>query len=264
MHLFQSAGLAALVFALSLSACSPGAAPPASSSAPAAASEPASVAVAQAGGPPPACSTGRTKAVTNVCDDANPALFRAINADHKLLSPKCVWVTEQLMLSEREVLAFRVQDCSAEGWDGEAYAYAGGKVKAGAASTPYAIDRVVLEILDLGAGQSAQQVAVNTLATAPDTERARCIIRPIEDAPMGGVTFQLAPDDAFMAELDQAGHTGRVCGDYGVGDGVQLFEQRGGGKLFFHHLGQADGYWDPASFTFYRPDATGAWTKSPD
>jgi hypothetical protein len=256
----RSAGIVALALGAILAACSPAAKTPSTETAETADTGPIAAAP-QTGGAPTVCSTGRTKAVTNICDDGNPALFRAVNDKHALLSPKCAWYTEQLMLSDAEYLVFRNQDCSAEGWDGAAYAFADGKVKMGAASTPYAIDKVILEILPLGQGQRAQQVAINTLSTAPETERKRCIIRPVEDAPMGGVTYQITPDDAYMTELDGGGQAWTACGDYGVGVGFHFFEERQG-RLLFHRLDEGDGYWDPASFTFYRKNAQGVFSKS--
>lgn len=252
----------ALIFALAsgvcLTGCSPAdevqEAPPA---APAAAQD---AAVTDAG--PPPCSTGRTLAVTQVCSDGDSRLFNAVNEGHPLFSPKCVWITEQLMLSETSFLVFRSQDCSAEGWSGVTYVHEAGKVKQGDATTPHAIDRVILEMFELKPGEEAHAFARTTLATAPEAERARCIIRPVEEgSPVPGAVFELAPDDAFMAELDARTEPWSACGDYGVAPEVRYWEPRNG-FVFFHRLGQDLGYWDPASFTIYQPGADGVWRKA--
>jgi hypothetical protein len=247
--------LAAFAVALLGPACAPADEPAASREAGPA----SSAAAAAAGGPDlrppvvsaevPPCSTGRTKAVTGVCDDGAPGLFLAVT-DHIELGDKCVWLTEQLMLSAGEALVFRSQDCSAQGWTNAAYAFADGKVRTGDASTPYAIDRVILEIFPATGAGGVAAAALDQLAAAPEAERATCAIRLHEGFATSGTAFQLAPT---------AG--GQGCGPYGAAPGLVFWEARDG-RALFHRIGSETGYWDPASFTFYRPDAAGVWRKA--
>ncbi len=250
-------GPTCLAAAVLLSACGPK--PPAAPS-PQGETAEATPAAAGAAGPPPSCA-GRKLEITGVCADAHPGRFRAINAGAATYSPKCFWYTDQVMLDDKTALVFRTQDCKAEGWDNHVYGYSDGRVKTGAASTPYAIDQVILTLFPIPPGKTAEAVAAATLATAPQAERGRCKPKPHKSAEVAGDTFLLAPDDAFQKEIDARNEVVEACGSYGTGDNASVWEARKG-YAFFHHLRQEPGYWDPASYTFYRKDAAGNWLKS--
>lgn len=222
---------------------------------------PAQAAAIDPNAPPPACT--KTLDVTGVCADGHPSRFRAVTAAQQLMSPKCFWYTDQVMVDDKTAIAFRTQDCKAEGWDNAAYGFSDNKLKTGSASTPYAIDRVILSLFPVPAGKTAEAVALETLATAPEAERKRCEIHAQPSTEVAGDTFLLAPKNDFQKELDARNEVYEACGDYGVGDNAATWEKRGA-YAFYHHLGQEAGYWDPSSFTFYRKDAAGAWTKTAD
>ncbi|MDZ4761920.1 MAG: hypothetical protein SGJ21_12705 [Alphaproteobacteria bacterium] len=214
---------------------------------------------------PSLCPAGVTLPVTGLCADASPSLFVKIDETADMISPGCVWRTEQVLMSEAEAIVFRSQDCSGAGIDNPVFAFsgsnAGGQLTTGAsAALP---DRTILEVFVPGRGQTAEQVAHATLASVPEAERDRCIARPTSDSWLAGAAFQLAPDDAFQLELDEAnqGEMYDACGPYGITDAAQIWESRDG-KALFHSLGQDSGQWDPVSYTFYRKDAPTGWRKA--
>ncbi|MBI1340365.1 hypothetical protein GC169_09200 [bacterium] len=260
-------GSAPLVLSLLLSvglaaSCGPRPAPQAEAQQVSAESETPDRPALQTAVAPPPCPAGRELPLKGICGDGDPSRFGAVNLGQETASPRCIWRTELVQIAERSALAFRGQDCSAEGWAGSAYAYANSKLKVGDAATPYAIDRVILEVFQLPDGTDAHAFALSTLKTAREDERSRCIIRPIEGgAPISGAVFELAPDDAYMTELTSTGAEWSACGDYGVGPDVRYWEPRSGFVLF-HRMGADLGDWDPASFTVYQPNAEGIWTKA--
>lgn len=203
------------------------------------------------------CPASRTTPKTGLCVDADVSLFRQIHADHPLIDPKCVWATREVMLSDTEALIFRSQDCTAAKAPADDFHWADGKLSMGAG--PGAI--AILDILPVPAGKTAKAVALDKLKLAPVKDQSRCMIRAVEDAPMGGVTFELSPNDGYMAALSQKGEVVDACGPYGLTNSVQFFEDRGQ-RALFHRLGQDTGSWDPASFTFYAKGADGKWVKS--
>ncbi len=211
---------------------------------------------------PAVCSTGRTMAETLVCDDGDPSIFRQVS-NAALILPKCVWYTEQLMLNENEFLVFRNQDCSAEGMDGAAYEVVGDAIYVNRGMVPESerAGEVILEMFTKAEDQTAEEVIMARLAEAPAAEKDRCIVRADEAAMFEGALYALEPDDEFLAELQAANEVYAACGPYGVTSGVQFFEDRGS-RVLFHRLGQDQGDWDPASFTFYLRGADGTFAKA--
>jgi hypothetical protein len=207
-----------------------------------------------------ACSTSRTLAQTEVCGGGDVAVFRQVS-DHPIASPKCVWYTEQLMLSDSEFLVFRNQDCSEEGWDGAAYKYANGVVTLHPAPTPDVAGDPILEIFPIDTGVDPQ--AFSTTKLEGEADATRCMVRPIEDLNIPGTLWELAPNDEYMAELNARNEPWSACGKYGSGESTQFWEMRKDVALY-HWLGQDAGYWDPASFTFYRKGADGKFAKVMD
>jgi len=122
----------------------------------------------------------------------------------------------------------------------------------------------ILEMIPLTAGETAEQAAMKTLNKAPEEQRTRCETRPLTGPVLAGPAFELAPKADFVAELETAsgGEPWDACGPNGVTmDAVQFWEARPSYALF-HMLGQDDGPWDPATFTFYRKGADGKWVKA--
>ena len=77
-----------------------------------------------------------------------------------------------------------------------------------------------------------------------------------------GETLEQRADFAAELETASGGEPWEACGPNGVTmDAVQFWESRPSYALF-HMLGQDDGPWDPASFTFYRKGADGKWSKA--
>jgi hypothetical protein len=176
-----------------------------------------------------------------------------------LLDPKCVWKPEEVKRSDTEVLVMDVQDCKGYSFTyaftnpGELHTI---QANATAGDPPY--DNIAARVFDIPAGKTAQDVALAKLSEAPEAERARCIAKP-DAAPN---TFQLAPDDAFMAELrkDQDGQIS-ACGPFGFTDDSVVWWEAHGTKAIFHATGQDTPSWNPKSFVFYTRDASGAWVK---
>jgi hypothetical protein len=174
-----------------------------------------------------------------------------------LLDPKCVWKTVEVERTVNEVLLVDTQDCK-----GTAYAFTYSfhtpeelhVVQAGNPPQDY----IAAQVFDIPPGKTAQDVALTTLSQAPEAERSRCIAKP-DTAPN---TFQLAPDDKFMAELtkDQDGQIS-ACGPFGFTQDSVVWWEAHGTKAIFHATGQDTPSWNPKSFVFYSRDASGAWVK---
>jgi hypothetical protein len=210
-----------------------------------------------------ACS-GAKLTVTGVCSDANPALFVAVDPKLETVARGCVWKTEELQTKADEALVFRAQDCTGEMWDKTVYSWVGGRyVKSRLATVPEDQAVFLLEVFDVGDGQTAEQVALQTLANAPEDQRERCIVTPLPQVTVAGRAFKLGPDADLEAEL-QASHPDErwdACGPNGVTtDAVQYWEARDK-RALFHIAGQDEPLWDPASFTFYARRPDGSWSK---
>ena len=239
------ASLTGLLPALGLFACTPKTEAPAT----------------QASNAPAACA-GPLTPIAGVCT-TDAAFLRNDGSKDLLFDPKCVWKMEEVKRTPDEVLVFRVQDCSATGRDGLAFTYAFPNptdlTVAQTIAPPEApIVSVIARVFDIPDGKAAADVAMMKLAEAPEAERTRCKTRP--DAM--GATFQLAPDDTFMDELqkDQDGPIS-ACGPFGYTEDSQVWWEAHGPHAIFHTTGQDTPSWDPTQFVFYKHESTGAWVR---
>jgi hypothetical protein len=210
-----------------------------------------------------ACA-GSKLPITGVCSDANAALFVAIDPKQETVARGCVWRTEELRTKDNEALVFRAQDCTGEMWDRTVYSYVGRFVKSRLATVPEDQAGFLLEVYDVPDGQTAEQVAMATLANAPEDQRARCITSSMVGVTVAGQPFELAPNKELEAEMqaNSPDEPWEACGPNGVTmDGIQFWEGREK-RALFHMVGQDEPLWDPASFTFYVKGADGKWTKS--
>jgi hypothetical protein len=209
------------------------------------------------------CSSSKLP-TTGVCSDANPALFAAIDPKIETVAQGCVWRTEELQTEPDEALVFRAQDCTGEQWDKTVYSWVGNYVKARLASVPEDQAIFLLEVHDVPEGETAENVALKTLAAAPEDQRERCIATPLPEIKAAGHAFELGPNAELEAEL-MASHPDErweACGPNGVTvDAIQYWEGRER-RALFHIVGQDEPLWDPASFTFYVREADGSWRKS--
>lgn len=210
-----------------------------------------------------ACSTSRLP-LTGLCSDANSALFAAIDPKIHTVAQGCVWRTEELQTGPDEALVFRAQDCTGEKWDKMIYAWVGNYVKGRLASWPQDQANFLLEVQAVPEGETAEAVAMKSLAAAPEDQRERCIVTPLPEIKLAGHAFELAPNAELEAELTAAhpDEPWEACGPNGVTmDGIQFWEARDG-RALFHMVGQDEPLWDPASFTFYVRQADGSWRKT--
>jgi hypothetical protein len=210
-----------------------------------------------------ACASGKLP-VTGLCSDANPSVFLSIDSNLETLARGCVWRTEELQTKDTEALVFRAQDCTGEMWDRIAYTWVDRYVKSRSVAVPADQAVFVLEVLPLAEGETAEQVAMRTLALAPEDQRTRCEAKPFNGPRVVGRSFELFPNAELKAELDAAtpDEPWEACGPNGVSmDGVQFWEDREKHALF-HMVGQDQPMWDPASFTFYLKGADGAWSRT--
>ena len=210
-----------------------------------------------------ACSVAKLP-VTGVCSDANPGLFVAIDSSLETLARGCVWRTEELQTKDNEALVFRAQDCTGEMWDRIAYTWVDRYVKSHSVAVPADQAVFLLEVQPVPEGETAEQVAMKTLAQAPEDQRTRCEVKPYTGPKVTGRAFELFPNAELKAELDAASpdEPWTACGPNGVTmDGVEFWEGRDK-RALFHMVGQDQPMWDPASFTFYAKDANGKWSKT--
>lgn len=215
------------------------------------------------GGPPPPCTTTPLP-ITGVCTDANPALFLTVDSGLQTLARGCVWRTQELQTSAEEAIVFRAQDCTGEMWDRTVYSWVGNYVKSRPEPVPEDQAVFALQVFPVGDTQTAEQIALQTLAGAPDDQRTRCTTEPMNDVKVAGRAFELAPNQELTLEM-QTNHPDEpweACGPNGVTmDGIQFWEGRKTHALF-HMPGQDQPNWDPASFTFYRKNPDGSWYKA--
>jgi hypothetical protein len=202
--------------------------------------------------------------ITGLCSNGDPSIFLTTNPQAPKLAARCEWRTHEISLTPTDAIVFRAQDCTAEGWVPNIYEVVQSYVKYRMDGTPDDQAMFILEMLPLSAGETAEQAAMKTLGKAPEEQRQRCETRPLAGPVLAGPAFELAPKADFVAELEAAagGEPWDACGPNGVTiDAVQFWEARPSYALF-HMLGQDDAPWDPASFTFYRKNADGAWVKA--
>ena len=210
----------------------------------------------------PAACSGPLTPIAGVCT-TDPAILRTDGSKDLLFNDKCVWKMQEVQRTPEEVLILRVQDCSAMGADAYQVAYTFPNptdltLTQTVADPGPNIINVIAYVFDIPDGQTAEDVAMTKLAAAPEAERTRCKTRP--DAM--GATFQLAPDDAFMAELekDQDGQVS-ACGPFGYTEDSQVWWEAHGPHAIFHSTGQDTPSWDPTQFIFYKRDSSGAWVR---
>lgn len=230
--------------AIGLFACTPEAKPPAATGAGAVA----------------ACS-GPVTPIAGVCTTA-AGVFQHESPRDQLLDTRCVWTVDEVQRAPGEVLLFRVQDCSAMGSGAYRFSYAFPNptdLTATLDMSPEApIAYTIASVFDIPEGKTAEDVAMTKLADAPEAERSRCKTR----SDGMGATFQLAPDDTFLAELqkDQDGPIS-ACGPFGYTEDSQVWWEAHGPHAIFHATGQDTPSWDPTQFIFYKQDSSGAWMK---
>ncbi len=215
------------------------------------------------------CATGSPLPITGLCSDGNASLFLAIDPKAEVFGPRCIWRTEEVETGFDEALVFRAQDCSGEGWDKTTYAYEAGQmdapgfVKVHMAAMPADDFSFALEVMKLLIGETAEQVAMRTLAKADPTQRERCEIKLLPNITLAGRAFELAPNDTLKAELDAQypDEPWDACGPNGVSLDATAFWEARDHYALFHTIGQDTPIWDPASFTFYKKGQDGAWAK---
>jgi len=211
-----------------------------------------------------ACVNGAPLPVTGLCNTADPSLFLAVDDSIDTLATRCVWRTEEVQLSPDQALVFRAQDCAAEGWVRTVYSHLSGYLKHRMDGTPEDQAGFALQIIPLKANETPEQVAMRTLALAPEDQRERCHVAKMAGPKVAGQAFRLEPGPDLRTELEALSENEPydACGPNGfTGDGVQFWEGRKTVALF-HMLGQDTPFWDPASFTFYRRAADGRWAKT--
>jgi hypothetical protein len=214
------------------------------------------------GGPPPPC-TATPLPITGVCNDAHPALFLAVDASLDTFARGCAWRTQELQTGADEAIVFRAQDCTGEMWDPTIYSWVGNFVKSRPAPVPEDQAVFALQVFNVGDGQTAEQVALQTLANAPEDQRSRCTIEPLNNVKVAGRAFELAPNEELTQEMQTnfPNEPWEACGPNGVTqDATQFWEGRKT-RALFHITGQDQPGWDPASFTFYRKNPDGTWYK---
>jgi hypothetical protein len=215
-----------------------------------------------ADGSPPCATTALP--ITGLCADAHPARFLAIDTSLDTFARGCAWRTQELLIAPEEALVFRAQDCTGEMWDRTVYTWVGNYVKARPEPVPEDQAVFALQVFNVADGQTAEDVALRTLANAPEDQRGRCSIEPLNTVKVQGRAFELAPNDNLTQEMHilHPNEPWEACGPNGVAmDGTQFWEGRRTHALF-HITGQDQPGWDPASFTFYRKDPGGTWYKA--
>jgi hypothetical protein len=214
-----------------------------------------------AGGP---CLAGFLP-LTGLCADPATDRFTAINTELQPFDPACVWKTVEISVTEAQALLFRTQDCSAKGWDADAYRWENGAVWTRPASMTDDGGVRSLSVFDLTPGQTAEQYALGTLEAAPPEQQDHCIIETVSSPVLAGRAFQLSPTPELLEalETENQGEPFDACGPYGMTDAAQVWEGRET-RALFHGLGQDDPMWDPASYTFYTRGPDGVWRKEGD
>jgi hypothetical protein len=208
--------------------------------------------------------TATTLPITGLCTDANPKLFLKIDPVIETFATHCVWRTEEVKTGDDEALVFRAQDCTGESWDRTMFSFVSNYVKYRASSLPDTEGGFAVQVFPVAKGQTAEQVALQTLSNAPDDQRARCITYAVSGVKAAGRVFELGPNPELKRELDEAhpDEPWEACGPNGVTqDSEQYWEGRETHALF-HMTGQEQPAWDPMSFTFYRRNRDGTWYKS--
>lgn len=210
------------------------------------------------------CPSGARLPVTGLCNTADPYLFLAVDDRLDMLADRCVWRTEEAALSDSDALVFRAQDCTSGGWVRTIYSYVSGYLKHRMDGTPEDQADFALQIVPLGPNETPQEAALKTLSQAPEDQRTRCHIEPIDRRGFSGATFILTPTADLREELElwSDGEAFDACGPNGLSMTVEQFWEGRPGVALFHILGRELPQWDPSSFTFYHRDADGRWVKA--
>ena len=156
---------------------------------------------ADAGAAGGATCSGAKLPLTGLCNDASPALFLAIDPALETIARGCVWRTEELQTGENEALVFRAQDCTGEMWDRIAYTWVDRYVKSRSVAVPADQAVFLLEVLPVPEGETAEQVALKTLAQAPEDQRTRCEIKPYTGPKVVGRAFEIFAKNAPSSTL---------------------------------------------------------------
>jgi len=207
--------------------------------------------------------------VTGLCPEAGISAFGKINPIAELQQPGCVWRTMEAKRAPDEVLVLRGQDCTKAGAGAVSFTFPTSRelhISSAASPGVAAVDAMVATILDIAAGQTAEDAAGALLAEAPEAERATCEPRAMSgEQPVAGRPFQLQPDEATLNAMHRR-EDGPVsaCGTYGYAEDFQELWEGRAKYAIYHSLGQDTAPWDPMSFTFYRRGADGVWLKQPN
>ncbi len=160
-------------------------------------------ALASAGAGAGAACPASALPLTGICSDANPSLFIKVDVKRETFARGCVWRTEEVQLSDAEALLFRAQDCTGEKWDAQVYSRLDRYVKIRPVTLPESEGNFMVEIFPVGDGQTAEQVALQTLANAPEDQRSRCIAKPLGGFEAAGRVFEIAPNDELTKEMEE-------------------------------------------------------------
>lgn len=208
-----------------------------------------------------ACPSGSLP-LMGVCADPSPALFIAMDNPRQPFSAECVWKTKEVKLSDSEALVFRAQDCGGA-QDGYAYKFEDGAVKYRIPSMDPNDWMAMLGVREVPGGQTAEQVAMSTLANAPEEQRARCETKALPNIKVAGRAFQLGPKADLEKELNDKfpDEPWDACGANGVTMDSQVYWEGRDRYALYHMTGQDEPGWDPVSFTFYVRQPDGSWAK---
>ncbi|HVY87815.1 MAG TPA: hypothetical protein VG942_03055, partial [Hyphomonadaceae bacterium] len=159
-----------------------------------------------------------TLPITGVCTDANPKLFLKTDPTLDTFATHCVWRTEEVKTGDDEALVFRAQDCTGEKWDKTVFSFVSNYVKYRASSLPDTEGGFALQVFPVAKGQTAEQVALQTLGNAPDDQRTRCITYAVSGVKAAGRVFELGPNPELKKELEDAhpDEPWEACGPNGV------------------------------------------------
>lgn len=201
--------------------------------------------------------------LSQVCDTGMPSLYADLDETAPLAFAKCVWKTFETQLSTKEALRFRLQDCSSQA-DMPAISVAEKNRTLSVKLGDHVNERPFLSTYE-DVGADAIAFLENRRKALPASERDRCIIRPYQATDFTARTdwknlYEIAPNPAYMAEIEARGEPASACGDEGWSNGgVQFWELRDG-EAWFWELGQEAPLYDPRSFTILQKnDAAGAW-----
>lgn len=201
--------------------------------------------------------------LSQVCDTGMPSLYADLDQSAPLAFAKCVWKTFETHLGADEALRFRLQDCSAQP-DMPVISVAEKNRTLSVKLGDRVNERPFLSTYEVH-GEDAIAFLEKRRKALPASERDRCIIRPYQATDFTARKdwknlYEIAPNPAYMAEIEARGEPASACGDEGwTNDGVQFWELRDG-EAWFWEIGQEAPLYDPRSFTLLQKNETaGAW-----